>query len=107
MTRIIYQQLDGRQDILDVDDGTTLMQAAVSRGLRGIVGECGGAAMCATCHVFVEPSHLHRLPAMNAVEDGMLDSVVDERQFNSRLSCQLMATPELDGLIVHIPRTQV
>ncbi|MDX3894642.1 2Fe-2S iron-sulfur cluster-binding protein [Pusillimonas sp.] len=107
MIQVIYIQPDGSQDTLSVEEGTTLMQAAVSHGIVGIIGECGGSAMCATCHVFVEPGHLNRLPPMNAVEDGMLDSVAEQRCPNSRLSCQLVASSELDGLIVHIPTTQV
>lgn len=107
MTKVIFRHPDGAEEVLDIEDGTPLMQAAVSHGVDGIVGECGGAAMCATCHVFVEPAHLERLPVMGPVEDAMLDSVADERRPNSRLSCQLTAAPELDGLIVYLPKTQV
>lgn len=107
MTRIIYQHADGSHDVLEVEDGTTLMQAAVMNGVEGIVGECGGAAMCATCHVFVEPSYLQYLPPRNEVEDSMLDYAADERRPNSRLSCQVLVTPDLEGVILELPKTQV
>jgi 2Fe-2S ferredoxin len=83
------------------------MRAAVGNNVPGIVAECGGAAMCATCHVYVEPSATERLPPINAVEDAMLDSVSDERKKNSRLSCQLSVTPEFEGLVLYLPRCQI
>ena len=107
MPKIVYIQPEGQQFTLDVAVGTTLMHAALANGLDGIVAECGGSAMCATCHVYVDPAWESRLPPMNAVENEMLDSVADERRSNSRLSCQVTVTPELDGLVVHLPITQI
>ena len=106
MPKITYIQPDGSQNVIEVANGTTLMHAAMSNGVGGIVAECGGSAMCATCHVYVDPAQADNLPPMNAVEDEMLDSVADERKENSRLSCQLQVTPELDGLVVYLPRNQ-
>ena len=106
MPKITYISPEGEKQVLDVENGTTVMHAAVANGLPGIVAECGGSAMCATCHVFVDPEWESKLPPMNAVEDEMLDSVADERRPSSRLSCQLTMTPELDGLVVQLPRTQ-
>ncbi len=107
MPKIVYIQPEGQQLTLEVANGTTLMHAAIANGLDGIVAECGGSAMCATCHVYVDAEWESRLPPMNAVEDEMLDSVADERKSNSRLSCQVTVTPELDGLVVRLPRTQI
>jgi 2Fe-2S ferredoxin len=106
MPKITFIQPDGSQDTFDVATGTTLMHAAMSNGVNGIVAECGGSAMCATCHVYVDPAWADSLPPINAVEEEMLGSVADERKENSRLSCQLPATPALDGLVVRLPRTQ-
>jgi 2Fe-2S ferredoxin len=107
MAKITYKRVDGSEDVLDVAPGTTLMQAAVANGIEGIVGECGGSAMCATCHVYVDADPAQGLPPINAVEDEMLESTASERRDNSRLSCQLRVTPEFDGLVLHLPPTQL
>lgn len=82
------------------------MLAATSHGVAGILAECGGNAMCATCHVYVESGWLDRLPAMTSEEDALLDGAAAERLPNSRLSCQIKVTPELDGLELRLPRRQ-
>lgn len=107
MPEIIFVQFNGAREALEVTAGNTVMLAATSHGLAGIVGECGGNAMCATCHVFVEPGQLHLLPAMTDDEDALLDGTAVERQANSRLSCQIKVTPELAGLVVHLPERQI
>ncbi|HLJ63278.1 MAG TPA: 2Fe-2S iron-sulfur cluster-binding protein, partial [Stellaceae bacterium] len=83
------------------------MQAAIANGIDGIVAECGGSAMCATCHVYVDEADLARLPKISQGEDEMLESTAAERRKNSRLSCQLVMTTGLDGLTVHLPETQI
>lgn len=107
MPKIIFIQPDGAEHVLEVANGTSVMQAAVSNGVPGIVAECGGSAMCATCHVYVDAAWVDQLPAMDAVEQEMLDSVADERLPESRLSCQVVVSPNLDGLKVRLPRTQL
>ncbi|OWW18719.1 2Fe-2S iron-sulfur cluster-binding protein [Noviherbaspirillum denitrificans] len=107
MVQITYRSSDGAQRVVDVPIGTSLMQGAMTHGISGIVGECGGSAMCATCHVYLDPADQARVPAPNAVELEMLDSVADERKPNSRLSCQLIASPEMEGLVLHLPSRQV
>jgi 2Fe-2S ferredoxin len=107
MAKVTYVRDDGERRTLDVPDGTSLMAAAVSRQLDGIVGECGGQMMCATCHVYVEPEFLGRLAPPSDDEDTMLDTTACERRPNSRLSCQLAASPALDGIVVHTPETQL
>ena len=83
------------------------MLAATSHGIDGILAECGGNAMCATCHVYVDESWLGRLPAMGSEEDALLDGAAAERRPTSRLSCQIKLTPELDGLVLRLPDRQV
>jgi 2Fe-2S ferredoxin len=109
MPLITFIHADGREDVLDVPVGTTLMHAAVAAGLDGIVGECGGSAMCATCHVYVDRNQeqAKSLPTISAVEDAMLDSAASERRSESRLSCQLRVTEGFDGLKLHLPENQL
>ena len=107
MPTITYVHPDGAREALDVAEGTSVMQAATRNGLGGIVAECGGNAMCATCHVYVEEDQLHLLPPMSDEEDALLDGTASERRPNSRLSCQLSVTAALDGLVVRLPERQV
>ncbi len=82
------------------------MQAAVDNGISGIVAECGGACACATCHVYIDPPDLGRMPAASLIEREMLDGVAAERRPESRLSCQIRLTDALDGLVVRVPERQ-
>ena len=107
MAKVTYVRADGERRTLDVPAGTSLMNGAVSHQLDGIVGECGGQMMCATCHVYVEPEFLGGLAAPGDDEDAMLDTTACERRPNSRLSCQLVASDALDGIVVHTPETQL
>lgn len=97
---------DGTPTRLQVSPGSTFMRAAVDAALDGIIGECGGAAMCGTCHVRVHPDWLSRLPAMSQNEDELLDCTAAQRLPNSRLGCQLRITEELDGLQLLLPDRQ-
>lgn len=107
MPLISYIHADGTREVLDVAVGVSVMQGATSHGIDGIVAECGGNAMCATCHVYVEPDQLDRLPPMSVDEDALLEGTASDRRANSRLSCQLPVTPGLDGLVVWLPGRQV
>lgn len=82
--------------------GHTLMQAAVDNDIDGVVGQCGGALSCATCHVIVETTPVP-LPEMEPEEDDMLDMAEPERTPSSRLSCQLLASPEINGIVLRVP----
>ncbi len=106
MVQIVYIEHDGEQTELDVKEGWTLMQAAVSNGIDGIEAECGGACCCATCHVYVDDHFLEKIPSASEQEEGMLDEVVAERTPNSRLACQIKVTSALDGMIVRTPEAQ-
>ena len=107
MPKITYVHPDGAREELEAAEGASVMQAATARGIKGIVAECGGNCMCATCHVYVEPSQLALLPAMSEEEDALLDGAAAERRPNSRLSCQITVTPALGGLVVNLPERQV
>jgi 2Fe-2S ferredoxin len=102
--RIFFVTADGTPTSVDAAVGTSIMRAAVEAGIDGIVAECGGNAMCATCHVYVADAA--RLPPMSPVEDDLLDATASERRADSRLSCQLPVTADVDGLSVVLPETQ-
>lgn len=106
MPRVTYISSDGKETTLDIPIGTSLMQAAVLNGVDGIVAECGGACMCATCHVYVRDDQLAMVPPMEPDEDAMLEGTASPRHANSRLGCQLVVSPEMDGLVVTMPELQ-
>jgi 2Fe-2S ferredoxin len=105
MPRILFKQPGGARREIDAPPGITLMEAARQGGVDGIVAQCGGACACATCHVYVDPPWLERLPPPEDMEQGMLESAWEPRG-NSRLSCQIHLTAELDGLEVTVPQRQ-
>lgn len=107
MPTVTYVNPDGSREDVDVAEGTSVMRGAVRHGIEGIVAECGGNAMCATCHVYVDEDQLPLLPEMTDEEDALLDGTVGERRPNSRLSCQIPVTAALDGLVVELPERQV
>jgi len=107
MPEITFIHPDGRQEHLVGKDGDSAMQIAAANGVDGIVAECGGNAMCATCHVYVDDAWRDRLPPPGDDEDALLDGVADERKPASRLSCQIRLSGDLDGLTLHLPRRQV
>jgi ferredoxin, 2Fe-2S len=106
MPQITFIDASGQIHIIDAPAGQSLMQAAVSANFAGIVGECGGAAMCATCHVYVDEAWVSLMPPMENNESDMLDCVNSQRQANSRLSCQLTVQPGWAGLCVVMPANQ-
>ncbi len=106
MPRVTYIAHNGKETILDIAIGTSVMQAAVLNGVDGIVAECGGSCMCATCHVYVTEDQLSHCPEMELGEDAMLDGTASPRQPNSRLSCQLVVSAQMDGLVVRMPEMQ-
>jgi ferredoxin, 2Fe-2S len=106
MPKVTYIQPNGTPRAVDVRSGTTAMEAAVDNDVAGIVAECGGACSCATCHVHVDPAWAGRVPPPDAQESGMLECVLD-RDATSRLSCQIVLTPELDGLVLRVADEQI
>ncbi len=106
MPTIQIIQTDGSTRELVAPEGTSVMQAAMGGGLTGIVAECGGSAMCATCHVYVDEAWADRLPAPLANELEMLECTASERLPTSRLSCQIKMSAALDGIVLRLPATQ-
>ena len=107
MTTITFIHPDGRSEHIEARIGDSLMQLAVANGIDEIVAECGGNAMCATCHVYVDDRWIDRLPAMTEEQDALLDGTASDRLPTSRLSCQIKVEPELDGLVLRLPERQV
>ena len=107
MPTITFIDPAGHPERVDAGDGESAMLAATRHGLDGIVAECGGNAMCATCHVYVDAGWLGHLPSMSDEEDALLDGAAAERLANSRLSCQIRIAPGLDGLILRLPDRQI
>jgi len=107
MTTITFIHPDGRSEPIEAKTGDSVMQLAVAHGIDEIVAECGGNAMCATCHVYVDEAWLARLPAMGGDEDALLDGAAAERRTNSRLSCQIRFAADLDGLVLSLPDRQL
>jgi 2Fe-2S ferredoxin len=106
MVMIVFVSPGGEKQEIDVREGRSLMEGALREGIDGIVAECSGQCNCGTCHVYVDEARLTELPARSEAEDAMLDTVATERRSNSRLSCQIRATPALAGLTVQIPERQ-
>ncbi|WP_439031028.1 2Fe-2S iron-sulfur cluster-binding protein [Gordonia terrae] len=102
MPTIRFEQPDGRVDTIEAPVGISLMKAAVGADIPGILAECGGQAMCATCHVHVRVGE-DRLPPVGEDEDEMLECATSPRVSSSRLSCQLPVTDEVDGMLVYVP----
>lgn len=107
MPNVTYRQPDGSTISVSARVGKSVMQAAIAEGVDGIIAECGGQAMCATCHVYVNPDQGFDLPPMSDDEDAMLDGTAAERLPSSRLSCQIKMTDALDGLVVDLPDRQI
>lgn len=106
MPTITYTDAEGQSRVVEANIGDSVMETAVRNGVPGIVAECGGSLSCATCHVFVHSDDLEKLPAMEEMEDEMLWGAAVDRQENSRLSCQIKVSDDLD-LHVTTPETQV
>ena len=105
MPKITYIDQSGKERVVEVPVGWTVMEGAVKNRVPGIDADCGGACACATCHVYVDPEWLPKLPKRQDMEEQMLDFAI-ELKSNSRLSCQIKVTPALDGLIVRTPKSQ-
>ena len=105
MARITFIQPDGTEQTVDGAPGMTVMETAKTNLIEGIEAECGGACACATCHVYVDEAWRERTGGPSQMEEDMLDFAFEVRP-ESRLSCQIKVTPELDGLVVRIPEKQ-
>jgi ferredoxin, 2Fe-2S len=105
MVSITYIDNSGARRVVDAEMGSTVMETAIKHGVPGIEAECGGACACATCHVYVDEAWRQKTGPPSPMEEDMLDFGYDVRA-NSRLSCQIKVTAELDGLVVTTPERQ-
>jgi 2Fe-2S ferredoxin len=105
MPTLTYIEANGTEHAVQACEGSTLMEIAVANLIPGILGDCGGSCSCATCHTYVDPNWLARVPAASEEELEILDGAL-EVQDNSRLACQVVMTAALDGMILRIPQRQ-
>ena len=106
MPKIIYIEHSGKSHAIEVANGLSVMEGAVQNNIPGIDADCGGSMACATCHVYVKEEWFNKLPKKEDGEEDMLDMAFEPKK-NSRLSCQLMVSDQLDGLVVNLPEKQV
>lgn len=106
MVSITYIEPSGQALTLELSEGWSLMQGAVAHGVDGIIGECGGSCVCATCHCYVDMDRLTQLAPPSEEEGELLACAAAERKANSRLACQIKASPALEGLVVTIAPLQ-
>ena len=106
MAKITFKTHDDKIYTVEVQKGLTVMEGAVQNDVPGIDADCGGGMACATCHVYVKEDWYDKLPKKEMGEDDMLDQAYEPKS-NSRLSCQIMISDDLDGLSVYMPEKQV
>ena len=105
MPKITYKDHQGNSKTIEVENGLTVMEGAIQNNISGIDADCGGSMACATCHVYVEEKWLNKIQKAEEAEEDMIDMAFEPKK-NSRLSCQLIVSEELDGLIVTTPSKQ-
>ena len=105
MPKITYKDNSGSSKTIEVEKGLSVMEGAIQNDVPGIDADCGGSMACATCHVYVEEKWLNKLPKAEEAEEDMIDMAFEPKK-NSRLSCQIIITDDLDGLIVTTPKQQ-
>ena len=105
MPKITYIEHDGTAHTVDVDEGLSVMEGAINNMVPGIDADCGGACACASCHVYIDPAWAHLTGEQGESEASMI-SFANGVEANSRLSCQIKASAELDGLVVRMPAGQ-
>ena len=101
MAKITYIEHNGTNHTVDVQNGLTIMEGAVQNNIPGIDADCGGGMACATCHVYVKEDWFNKINKKNEGEDDMLDQAYEPKK-NSRLSCQIIVSDDLDGLVVDL-----
>ena len=106
MAKITYNTHDNKTHTIDVQNGLSVMEGAVQNDIPGIDADCGGGMACATCHVYVKEEWFNKIPPKNEGEDDMLDQAY-KPQKNSRLSCQIEVSDNIDGLEVNLPEKQI
>jgi len=105
MAKITYIEHSGKSHTIEVSNGLSVMEGAIQNNIPGIDADCGGGMACATCHVYVKEEWLDKLSKKEDGEEDMIDMAFEPNKF-SRLSCQLIVSDEIDGLIVNLPEKQ-
>ena len=105
MPKITYIDYQDNSKTIEVENGLTVMEGAIQNDIPGIDADCGGSMACATCHVYVEEKWFDKIPKAEEAEVDMIDMAIEPKK-NSRLSCQIIMTEELDGLVVTTPEKQ-
>ena len=105
MAKFTYIEHNGTNHTVDVQNGLTVMEGAVQNNIPGMDADCGGSMACATCHVYVQEDWFDKINKKNEGEDDMLDQAYEPKK-NSRLSCQIIVSDDLDGLVVDMPEKQ-
>ena len=105
MPKITYKDYQGTSKTIEVDNGLSVMEGAIQKDIPGIDADCGGSMACATCHVYVEDKWFDKIPKPEDAENDMIDMAFEPKK-NSRLSCQIIVSDELDGLEVTTPKKQ-
>lgn len=107
MPQVTFIEHDGTQHVTQIDNDENVMRGALYGNIEAITGECGGGLSCATCHCYIDDAWADRVgPPTDEAEAELLEAAAAEVKPTSRLSCQIVMTPELDGLVVHLPETQ-
>ncbi len=106
MAKIKYIEHSGEEHEIEVSNGLSVMEGAIQNDVPGIDADCGGGMACATCHVYVKDDWFNKLSEKSVGEDDMLDQAYEPKS-NSRLSCQIIVSDELNGLVVHLPEKQL
>jgi len=107
MVEITYIEYNGKEHIVDVEPGLTVMEGARNNNIPGIEADCGGACACSTCHVYISEDWIEKLLEKDPMEEDMLDFAYEPDSVRSRLTCQIKVTDLLDGLIVNMPERQI
>lgn len=105
--KVIFIAHDGKKTEVEAQEGESVMHVAVQNDVDGIIGECGGSMMCATCHCYVDDDWVEKAGKQRDGEGDMLECAASEVTPASRLSCQIKMTCELDGLVIHLPEAQI
>lgn len=105
MVTVKFIQPDGAEKVVEVPEGTNLMTAALENGVDGILGDCGGACSCATCHCYIDEEFQGKIPPAEDIEQSMIEFASDPKE-NSRLGCQVQVSEDISGIVVRMPDSQ-
>ena len=105
MPKVTFNDFQGNSKTIEIDNGLSVMEGAIQKDIPGIDADCGGSMACATCHIYVEDRWFDKIPKAEDAENDMIDMAFEPKK-NSRLSCQIIVSDELDGLEVTTPEKQ-